>query len=169
MPYQPPADENDGFEALTPGSYIAAIEEGDMKIGKDSGEPYVAWTFTIAEGTSQGRKCWNNTTLQPGKAWGFWAVVKAAVGEARAAELEKGTYEDEYDFVTTVAEECEGRLVELAIGNRMYNGQKQTDVQGVNPCAHNPASYGTPTRKAPRAAAASPAAAKRGRKDDLDF
>jgi len=57
--------------------------------------------------------------------------MEAAIGEEDVAEFEQETFDTEEDMVEAAATLVCGRLVTLAIGNRIYDGKNQNDVIGI--------------------------------------
>jgi len=133
MPYVPPArGETEEYTPITPGPYAGIVEALELRQGPKG--PYVAWTFVLAEGEFKNRKVWNNSTLSSAginMATGWWRSMEAAIGEEDVAEFEQETFDTEEDMVEAAATLVCGRLVTLAIGNRIYDGKNQNDVIGI--------------------------------------
>ena len=49
------SDVQDGFELLPEGNYEAVLSKIEQKVGRDSGKPYVEWTFDLTEDDYPGR------------------------------------------------------------------------------------------------------------------
>lgn len=74
-------DEARTFQPLDPGVYRAEILDVHAKTAKTSGNAYLAWTFSITEGLSKGRRLWYNTPFE-GNAMGFLRDLADAVSES---------------------------------------------------------------------------------------
>ena len=139
MAYQPPQHDKDApdeFEVIPPGIYGAVVEVLELKYSQVEGNPFVGWTYVIAEGEWKNRKAWNNTSLlkksvnMPG---GWYKSITAAMADdgSYAEEVAGASYEDEEGMVEVVASAVVGRLVTLAISSRMFEGKKRTDITAV--------------------------------------
>lgn len=73
--------ESRDFSAFSPGIYPLQLTAVDVtKKGKDSGEPYWEWEFTVtseAPAGARGRKLWMNTSLSESSAWKVREVYDA--------------------------------------------------------------------------------------------
>lgn len=169
MPYQPPAYDPDAegdFGPIKPGPYDAVVEALELRYGQESGKAYVAWTFTLADGEFKNRKVWNNTSLVEkaiNMPSGWWPSIRAAAGEEAIAQLNK-EWEAEEDMAEAAADIVCGRMVRLLVTNRIFEGKPQNDVTAIKAFAGEQLGGNSPAR-----APASPAAAKRGRKNDMEF
>ena len=139
MSYQPPQHDRgapDEFEAVPPGVYGCVVEVLELKYSQDEGNAYVGWTYVIAEGEQKNRKVWNNTSLlkksinMPG---GWYKSIKAAMNDDGdyAEDVSQQHWEDEESMVEAVATEVCGRLVTLAVAQRIYEGRKQANVTAI--------------------------------------
>jgi hypothetical protein len=79
------------FPLLDDGIYDALIEGGEIRVGQESGQPYISMTFAL-QGGAKG-KLWNNFPLQPNS---LWRLKKAAVAAGVPASKLEGqiTIED---------------------------------------------------------------------------
>ncbi|KKN29175.1 hypothetical protein LCGC14_0846810 [marine sediment metagenome] len=140
MPYQPAGYDPDAgeFGHIKPGPYAVVVEALELKYGEESQEPYIAWTFVVAEGEFKNRKVWNNTTLQESGInfpTGFYKSIIAALGEDEGAvavsEIESTEWDDEETLAEHVGSLICGRVVTIAVSNRVYQGRAQNDVIGI--------------------------------------
>jgi hypothetical protein len=140
MAYTPPGYDPEGgeFAPIKPGVHGGAVEVLELKYGQESQEPYVAWTFVLIEGEFKSRKVWNNTSLKESAInmpTGFYKSIIAAMGEedgnALVTEIQAVEFDDEESMAEWVAERVVGRLVDLLVANRKYQGRVQNDVEGI--------------------------------------
>lgn len=130
----------DEFEPIPVGKYGTACDGVELKYGKDSGEPYVSWTWVVVDGDHKNRNVWNNTSLQkksmnmPG---GFWKSMVACIGSEATEEFSEqvtdGDFEDEETMVEAAAELCISRLATVGVTQRTFEGRVQSDVIMVKP------------------------------------
>lgn len=139
MAYQPPQHDRDApdeFEAVPPGIYGCAVDTLELKYSQEEGNAYVAWTYVIIEGEQKNRRVWNNTSLlkksinMPG---GWYKSIKAAMNDDGdyAQDVSETSYDTEEDMAEAVAEKVCGRLVTLAVAQRIYEGRKQANVTAI--------------------------------------
>lgn len=50
---------------LPVGDYHVKVTDGQERVGKESGKPYINWELTVQSGELASRKCWTNTSLSP--------------------------------------------------------------------------------------------------------
>ncbi len=113
--------KTEGFDAVPPGRYSAAVYEVEQKFGKASGSPYLNWTFRVTDGDFEGRRIWYMTSLKPEALWNF---KRTAVALGEDAALLAG----EYDFDP---DEFQGRECVIQVGNETYNGEVRSKVTRV--------------------------------------
>ncbi len=139
MSYTPPGHDRDApdeFEAVPPGIYGCVVEGLELKYSKEEGNPYINWSFTIAEGEQKNRRLWNVASLlkksvnMPG---GWYKSITAAMNDDGdyAEEVSKESYDTEEDMAEIVAEAVCGRMVTLAVASRVFEGQKQANVTAI--------------------------------------
>jgi len=126
------------FTPLPVGSYTARVEKVEQRLGKDSGQPYVAWTFTLTEPGFEGRKAFLNTTLQKK---GLFALKRCLL----ALGWDEDELQGEIDFDTEdlIDQECTVVLVPA----KDQNGAPTTAVECILP----PGEATGPTDGAPAA------------------
>src|SRR5690348_7084308 len=71
------ADERGDFEPLEPGAYECTVFNIEQKVGKDSGKPYLEFTFKLKDND---RRIWSNYSLQPQAIWGLKQMLVNAFG-----------------------------------------------------------------------------------------
>ncbi len=113
--------KTEGFDAVPPGRYPAAVYEVEQKFGKESGQPYLNWTFRVTDGDFEGRRIWYMTSLKPEALWNFKRTA-IALGEDEA--LLEGEYEIELgDF--------QGKECVIQVANETYKGETRSKVTRV--------------------------------------
>ncbi len=139
MSYTPPGHDRDApdeFEAVPPGVYGCVVETLELKYSQVEGNAYVAWTYVIAEDEQKNRKVWNNTSLlqksinMPG---GWYKSITAAMNDDGdyAEEVSTTSYDTEEDMAEIVADAVCGRMVTIAVAERIYEGRKQANVTAI--------------------------------------
>ena len=118
------SDVQDGFELLPEGNYEAVLSKVESKIGKDSGKPYLEWTFDLTEDAYPGRKGFYNTSLQPQSLWKLKEML------VNVFHLEADSLAGEFDFDE---EELIGIPVILVMEHRVWNGATRDGVADVLP------------------------------------
>lgn len=82
------------FEPLPEGVYTLMIESVEERIGQNSGQPYLNWTFVVTEPDEYaGRKLWDNTSLKPEARWRLGLLWQACGMDANGSEIDIDTDE----------------------------------------------------------------------------
>jgi len=139
--------ESREFEPLPVGRYpsICTVLEYVAESAR-SGEPALAWQFTVQGGEYDGRIGFLNTSLQvgdeeAGKKDARWATLRVLKALGFSEEDIKAR---EWDFEDPeVLDEIIGREGVIVIGHEMYEGEKRQRVRRVLPAS------GEVTEKAP--------------------
>ena len=118
------SDVQDGFELLPEGNYEAVLSKIEQKVGRDSGKPYVEWTFDLTEDDYPGRKGFYNTSLQPQSLWKLKELL------INVFHLDPDSLSGEFDFDE---DELVGMPVILVIEHRKWNGATRDGVADVLP------------------------------------
>lgn len=64
------------------------VKEVEQDVGQDSGEPYLKFTFEVAEGEMEGTKAWDNMSLQSQSLWKLRGFMEAAGVETVDGEMD---------------------------------------------------------------------------------
>jgi len=139
--------ESREFEPLPVGRYpaICTVLEYVAESAR-SGEPALAWQFTVQGGDNDGRIGFLNTSLQvgdeaTGKKDARWATMRVLKSLGFSEEDVKAR---EWDFEDPeTVDEIIGRECVIVIGHEMYEGEKRQRVRRVLPAG------GAVTEKAP--------------------
>ncbi|KKL50459.1 hypothetical protein LCGC14_2305300 [marine sediment metagenome] len=139
MSYTPPGHDRDApdeFEAIPPGIYGCVVEALELKYSQEHGNAYINWTFVVAEGEQKNRRLWNVASLLPKSVnmpGGWYKSIKAAMNDGGdyAEEVSKTSYDTEEDMAEIVAEVVCGRMVTLAVAQRIFEGRKQANVTAI--------------------------------------
>jgi len=108
----------EGFEPFPVGEHPFRIWEIKSKIGKDSQQPYMEWTFKHKDSE---RRVWNNFSLQPQSLW----VLKATLADlGYDAESMEGEFEFEPNDVI-------GMEVILVLDVEQYQGKDKNVVKRI--------------------------------------
>lgn len=110
------------FEPLPVGRYFARVSGCTyVEASQRSGEPAVAWEFTVEGDEYDGRKGFMNTSLQPQARWSTKRILKAL-------GVPDDELEGEFDFEP---EDYVGRECVIVIGHETYEGEKRQRVRRV--------------------------------------
>ena len=112
------------------GEVEAVIDKVVMKLGKDSGQPYLNWQFTIVEGDYTNQKVWMITSLSEKALFRLRDVFKG-LGFTDMVELVIDEDENEQGEQLLIEPELEGVPVTLKISHREYQGRKQASVDEI--------------------------------------
>jgi len=119
------------FEPLPTGRHLSKLSVADyVAASSRSGEPAVAWQFTVDGGEYDGRKGFLNTSLQPQSLWSTQRVL-IALGKTKEDV-------DALDWDTDEPEKIQSDLNDLlespcviVIGHEMFEGRKTQRVRRV--------------------------------------
>lgn len=110
--------ESGGGRILPEGPILLELQDISQEKGQDSGEPYLAFTFAVAEGKYEGAKVWDNFSLQNKALWKLRGFL-----EATRVEINGGLQDIDLD-------ELIGTVVTAEIAHETYQGKKKNRVTG---------------------------------------
>lgn len=115
------------FEPLPRARYLAKVSALEYNPeSKRSGEPALAWEFTVNGGEFNGRKGFLNTSLQPQSLWNTMRILMA-LGYAEADVKAR-----EWDFEDPeTIDEITGRDCVIVIRHEKYEGEDKQRVSRV--------------------------------------
>jgi hypothetical protein len=116
--------EDKDFEALPSGTYRCSVANGEVAVGKDSGQEYIKWTFIVQEGKYTNRNLWSNTTLQQKGLFNLKKLLKAT-GRFTDDDL-AGDIDFEIDDVI-------GAQLMLVVGQQEYQDRITNQVRNFKP------------------------------------
>lgn len=131
--------ESREFEPLPVGRYPAAVSVLEyVAESARSGEPALAWQFTVQGGGNDGRIGFLNTSLQVGDEatgkkdarWATMRVLKALGFPEEEIKSRAWDFEDPEAIDEIVGRECI-----IVIGHEMYEGEKRQRVRRVLPAS----------------------------------
>ena len=107
------------------GEIEAVIDNIELKYGKDSGKPYLNWTFTIVEGDHEKSKLWMITSLADTALFRLKQIAEQLGFE--------GLFELEIDENTNMVTypPLDGTAVTLDIHHEEYQGRKTAKVSNI--------------------------------------
>lgn len=70
--------ESSSREPIDPGTYAATISNLTEKVGSSSGKPYLALELTVQDDDFDGRKVFDNVSLQENALWKLKELAEAA-------------------------------------------------------------------------------------------
>ena len=112
------------FDPMPKGNYPAMCSAAEyIAESKNSGEPTIAWEFTVREGEYEGRKAFLNTSLQQQAKWASKRVMKALGADPAMLE-------GEFDFESG---DYEGNDCVIVIGHETFEGLVRQRVRRVLP------------------------------------
>jgi len=119
------------FDPLPVGRHLSKLSSAEyIPESSRSGEPAIAWQFTVTEGEYEGRKAFLNTSLQPQSLWSTQRVLMAlGMSKEEMDELDWDTEHPE-----TIQEDISNLLEQpcvVVIGHEMYEGTKRQRVRRV--------------------------------------
>jgi len=139
--------ESREFEPLPVGRYPAIVTVCEyVAQSARSGEPTLAWQFTVQGGDYDGRIGFLNSSLQVGDEatgkkdarWATMRILKALGLTEEYIKSKEWDWEDPAVLDELISKECV-----IVIGHEMYEGEKRQRVRRVLPVG------GKPTEKAP--------------------
>lgn len=113
--------ESGGGMPIPDGNYTASLVKIEEKEGADSGEPYLSCQWKISEGKLEGRKLYDNISLQPQSLWRLRTIL-----ECIGYEVEEGPMD--IDPSDILEEECGIEVV-----NEEYDGKDKPRITGFLP------------------------------------
>jgi len=119
------------FEPLPTGRYLAKLTTTDyIEASSRSGEPAVAWQFTVDGGEYDGRKAFLNTSLQPQSLWSTQRILTALGMTKEEIDALEWDTENPEGIQSTLNELLEASCV-IVIGHEKYEGTKRQRVRQV--------------------------------------
>ena len=119
------------FEPLPTGRHLSKCSAADFVAeSARSGEPAVAWQFTVDGGEYDGRIGFLNTSLQPQSLWSTQRVMMAlgmSKEDVDALNWDTDNPEDVQEDLNELLE----RPAVIVIGHEMYEGTKRQRVRRV--------------------------------------
>lgn len=115
------------FEPLPRARYLSKISGLEyIAESKRSGEPALAWEFTVTGGEYNGRKGFLNTSLQPQSLWNTMRILMALGYSDEEVKSRDWDFED-----PEVIEELIGRPCVIVIRHEKYEGEDKQRVSRV--------------------------------------
>ena len=119
------------FEPLPTGRHLSKLSAADYNASSArSGEPSVAWQFTVDGGEYDSRIGFLNTSLQPQSLWSTQRVMMA-LGMSKEDVDALGWDTDEPEGIQEDLNELLERSAVIVIGHEMYEGTKRQRVRRV--------------------------------------
>ena len=126
--------ESKTFDILPVGRYPSKVTGVEYSVSDKSGEPYLAWEFTVSEGEFANRKSFLNSSLQvedkeKGKKDARWATQRILVALGFTKEeldAKEWDFEDPEIIDSLMDRDCI-----VSIGHQMYEGEKRQRVRRV--------------------------------------
>jgi hypothetical protein len=119
--------KNADLKAIPEGTYPATFTEHKMyphPKADPKGAPYVALTFTLADGEFEGRKLWRNFSLAP---QALWALKRTIV----ALDAPEDALEGEVD-IDELLTDLYGTACEVEVAVQMYTPPGESKAQERN-------------------------------------
>lgn len=124
-----------GGRLLPEGPLMFEVDEIEEREGESSGQPYLAFTLTVADGEFKGTKAWDNFSLQPQSLWKLRGFLEAA-----GVETEDGPMDLD-------PEELIGKIVMADVVHEEYKGKTKHRIAGYSPVAEDDGEDEKPTPK----------------------
>lgn len=115
------------FEPLPVGRYpvkVSALEY--VEESQRSGEPALAWQFTVQGGEYEGRIGFLNTSLQPQARWSTMRILIALGFTEEEIKSREWDFEDPEVVDAVIGKDCI-----MSIGHQMYEGEKRQRVRRI--------------------------------------
>ena len=110
-----------GSVLLPEGPMLLEVSDISQEVGADSGQPYLAFEFEVVEGKYEGKKAWDNFSLQPQSLWKLRGFLEAA-----GQDTEDGVQDLDLD-------EIKGLIVTADIVHEDYKGKPKSKIAGYTP------------------------------------
>ena len=131
------------FEPLPTGRHLSKLSSVEyIAESSRSGEPAIAWQYTVDGGEYDGRKAFLNTSLQPQSLWSTQRVLLALGMSKEEADALDWDTDEPAGIQSSLDELLESPCV-IVIGHEMFEGQKRQRVRRVL-SAEGVESVGTP-------------------------
>ena len=119
--------ESRTFEPLPVGRYPAKVTALDYNPESTrSGEPTLAWQFTVQGGEYEGRIGFLNTSLQKQALWSTMRILIALGFAEEEVKSRDWDFEDPEVIDSILGKDCI-----MAIGHQMYEGEKRQRVRRI--------------------------------------
>jgi len=119
------------FEPLPTGRHLAKCSAADyVEASSRSGEPTVAWQYTVDGGEYDGRKAFLNTSLQPQSLWSTQRVLTALGMTKEEVDALEWDTENPEGIQSDLNELLEASCV-IVIGHETFEGTKRQRVRRV--------------------------------------
>ena len=119
------------FEPLPAGRHLSKLSSVEFVAESSrSGEPAVAWQFTVDGGEYDGRKAFLNTSLQSQSLWSTQRVLMALGMDKEEIDGLDWDTDDPAGVQSDLDELLESPCV-IVIGHEMFEGQKRQRVRRV--------------------------------------
>lgn len=119
------------FEPLPTGRHLCKMSQVDyVPESSRSGEPAIAWQFSVDGGDYDGRKAFLNTSLQPQSLWSTQRVLMALGMSKEEVDALKWDTDDPASIQSSLDELLDSACA-IMIGHEMFEGQKRQRVRRV--------------------------------------
>ena len=119
------------FEPLPTGRYLAKCSAADYnEASSRSGEPAVAWQYTVDGGEYDGRKAFLNTSLQPQSLWSTQRILTALGMTKEEVDALEWDTENPEQIQSDLNELLDASCV-IVIGHEKFEGTKRQRVRRV--------------------------------------
>lgn len=144
------AAEDAGFSNCPPGTYEARVVAGEAK-STSAGKDMIVVKFEIIGGPHGGRKVPNNFVISPenANALGFFFRHMRALGLDAA-------YFSQNPSPQQLATDLVGKVCQIEVGTRVWNGEEREDIKSIKPVAAGAATPGPVADVMSKPAAATP-------------
>jgi len=119
------------FEPLPTGKHLSKLSSAEYvaESGR-SGEPAIAWQFTVDGGEYDARKAFLNTSLQPQSRWSTQRILLALGLSKEDVDALDWDTDDPAGIQASLDELLDSPCV-IVIGHEMFEGQKKQRVRRV--------------------------------------
>lgn len=121
-------NQEEEFKPLEPGTYVCSLLEVETESNPFDQEQQTCLTYEIKEGNSAKRRIWDTIKHTDNLAWKAARIY-------RDMKLEGDP--DTWDEWASAIRGCKGRVYEVSVTQREYNGKTYINVNKVNPCTDN--------------------------------
>ena len=119
------------FEPLPTGRHLAKCSAADyVESSSRSGEPAIAWQYTVDGGEYDSRKAFLNTSLQPQSLWSTQRILLALGMTKEEVDALEWDTENPEGIQESLNELLEAGCV-IVIGHEMFEGTKRQRVRRV--------------------------------------
>lgn len=119
--------ESKSFEPLPKGKFLSKVSTLEYNAeSKRSGEPNLAWEYTVQGGEFNGRKAFLNTSLMPQSLWNTMRILIALGYTEEEVKSREWDFED-----PDTIEEIVGRDCVVVIRHEKFEGENRQRVSRV--------------------------------------